>query len=172
MNYLTIHDNETATKLHVPQEFVSLLPAAVVNSHLIAELGLTEKAASDIEKYWHPLTADAVFDLGVRSSPSRLENLFLAADCLEEFGEETLRRTPGFFFFTRAAGPCDCLQFSHCCVCDLKTWIIDVDARHSARGLLIPRRNAIGWVSDFQVYRNAADPRPFPLRVRQGGGAA
>jgi hypothetical protein len=128
-------------------------------------LALKSHTAKDLEK--QGADPDEAYRLGVRSIPGLVHNLIIARDCLMKFGPEMLKETGIFYYFVRRHRPGDC---DGECQCDTPSWLIDIDFMPS--GLIIPRRNRVGWITRLQVFRNITDPKPFILHVRNAGEIA
>lgn len=128
---------------------------ADVYTYLVREcLGLCFHTLRDVERVWD-LNEEEAFNLGIVSCPSEIGNLIASQNCAEKF--EDLTSIPGFYSYDRTASSCLCLEWRDDCVCNLKSWRLDLDPQLSRAGLIVPAGNSL------VVYRSTDDPRPFKL---------
>jgi hypothetical protein len=150
----------------LPPDLARDLPRSAVYAYLITFcLYLGQDTADEIEQRWG-LSSDEAYRLGIRSVPTLIGNLVASTSCADHFAEELLRQTPGFYWFDRHKEICTCFEFSDLCVCELRQWRIDIDSCWASRGVIVPRHNRVGWISELIVFRHLEDTRPFPLKVR------
>lgn len=155
----------SALRNQLPADLAEELPrCAVYGALILMYLDLSQDTANEIEKRWG-ISGDEAHRLGVRSIPTLVGNLLASQSCAERFGPDVLSQTPGFYWFDRQ-GICNCFEFTDLCVCELRQWRIDIDFCWSKRGVIVPRRNRVGWISELVVFRNLEDTRPFTLKVR------
>jgi hypothetical protein len=136
-------------------------------AYLVFEcLNLSEGLARDLEHHYN-FSASDFSRYHVKSIPKDSANAVIAHACFDRFGETILNASNLFYAFDRSSGPCYCPEWSDHCHCHLKTWRLDLSAKLSSRGFLLPLRDRrYGFFTDLLVFRHVRDERPFRLNVR------
>lgn len=108
-----------------------------------------------------------ILRLGIRTPPTEIGNLLASAACVNRFGRDALIQSGIFYSYDRTGSPCNCLEWRSDCVCDLESWRIDIDPRHSERGFILPVCHPdYLYIKSLRLFRNANDAHGFILRVR------
>lgn len=177
MPTLTLAHSKSQLLSTVPQSLLEPMFRAAVYSTLISSLPLYEDTFFQLQKDWY-LQKNEIDTLGIVSCPRKIANLIASSECSQSYGD--LSAVPGFYAVTRL--PCDCSECEVCgsfevqldqlfekesCICALPSWRIDIDERRSDRGVILPTRDARGWITSLWIYRHTRDRYPFPLKVRK-----